>query len=150
MKLVCKFDDDEQRTRLAEFLKAKAGALGELGATCKGVLLERHDEPGLFVPSDRSKTETIVGTDSIEERLLGNTFIVPINSFFQVHTGLAEMLYSRVARLGETKSRSASCSRSTRTRWCWTFAQAQGQLGCRSASRRAKLFSSSASPLPAK
>lgn len=96
VKLVCKFEDDLQQKMLIEFLKTKFKEFEQFGSTCKGILVERHDHQGLFVPNNRENTVIIDGNDCIEEQLLENTFVVPINSFFQVHTDLAELLYSKV------------------------------------------------------
>ena len=49
------------------------------------------------MPNDRQKTSVIFGGDSIEEVMLANSFSVPINSFFQVHTDLAELLYQKAS-----------------------------------------------------
>jgi tRNA/tmRNA/rRNA uracil-C5-methylase (TrmA/RlmC/RlmD family) len=81
---------------LINFLKSKSEQFNKFDSICKGILLEQHDDQGLYVPNNRDKTDVIVGQDYIKETLLGNTFKVPMNSFFQVHTGLAEMLYSKV------------------------------------------------------
>lgn len=101
VKLVCKFDDENQQNTLIEFLKTKMDLFNQFESTCKGILLERHDDQGLYVPNNRNNTRIIAGEDHIQERLLGNTFTVPINSFFQVHTDLAELLYSKVSGPGK-------------------------------------------------
>jgi tRNA/tmRNA/rRNA uracil-C5-methylase (TrmA/RlmC/RlmD family) len=96
VKLVCKITDIDFKKKLIDFFKAKESKFGELGFACNGLLIETHNEPSLYVPNNRELTDIVFGKDSIEEKLLSNTFQVPINSFFQVHTDLAEMLYQKV------------------------------------------------------
>jgi tRNA/tmRNA/rRNA uracil-C5-methylase (TrmA/RlmC/RlmD family) len=96
MKLVCKFEDEQFKKDLISLLKSKSEEFGKFGSICKGILVEQHDDQGLYVPNNRDQTQVVVGEDFIKETLLDNIFKVPMNSFFQVHTGLAEMLYSKV------------------------------------------------------
>lgn len=81
---------------IIDLFKSKADQFNSFGFSCKGILVEKHNDNGLYVPNNREETSIIYGEDTIEEEMLGNKFKVPANSFFQVHTGLAEMLYSKV------------------------------------------------------
>ena len=99
LKLVCRFKSEEHKVKVKNILLDNIDKFLKSDYCLKGLLIEEHNEQGLFVPNDRAKTLAVFGQDSIEEILLDKRFTVPMNSFFQVHTDLAELLYSKVHML---------------------------------------------------
>ena len=97
VKLVCQMSmGSEQESLLLDFLRDATARLNIEEYELTGLCVERHDGKGLYIPNDADQIIVIQGKMEIREELLGKQFMVPINSFFQVHTPLAELLYQKV------------------------------------------------------
>ena len=89
--------DEAHEEFIRKLLASGVEKLQDSEFSLKGLLIEKHNDNGLYVPNQKDNMTCVYGVDAIEETMFDNTFKVPINSFFQVHTPLAELLYRRVS-----------------------------------------------------